>query len=376
MDSTPLKFFLIAGEPSGDLHGGRLIKAIQRLEPNSSFMGHGGKFMQNAGMQLLEHSDDLTMMGFTEVVKHLPRMMHILRKTSNTIERTKPNRVILIDYPGFNLRLAKKIKKLNIPITYFILPQVWAWKEKRVKTMKSVLNQALSIFPFEHDWFKSKGLKIDYVGHPFADKEHFDESSKEFYQRHNLTIEHPLLVLLPGSRQQEIDRHWTIFLDTAKTLKQIHPNLQIMVGKSPHVNLSPLPNHFKIEKNSRKAIIAGTAALVSSGTATLECAVEDTPLVVCYKLSCISWFIAKNLTKIPFASIVNLIANKKIVPEYLQHNMTKDNLVKALLPLIDQNNEERKRMLTRFDTVRLTLGKPGVYNRAAEAILSKMMLDS
>lgn len=374
MDSTPLKFFMIAGEPSGDMHGGKLIQAIQRMEPNSSFMGHGGKFMQDAGMQVLEHSHDLAMMGFAEIVKHLPRMMKVLRQTRNTIKRTNPDRVILIDYPGFNLRLAQQIKSFNIPITYFILPQVWAWKEKRVETMKSVLNQALCIFPFEEDWFKSKGLPVNYIGHPFAEQEHLDESSKEFYQRHHLTIEHPLLVLLPGSRQQEIDRHWNIFLDTANALKQINPNLQIMVGKAPKVNLSPLPTDFKIEENARKAIISATAALVSSGTATLECAVENTPMVVCYKLSSISWFIANNLANVPFASMVNLIADKNIVPEYLQHNMTKDNLVQAILPLIDYTNTERKRMLMGFDRVRRALGEPGVYHRAAQAILAKMKL--
>jgi len=375
MNSEPLKFFLVAGEPSGDLHGGKLIRAMQNIHPNSTFMGHGGNAMKDAGMQILEHTDDLSIMGFVEVIKHLPRMMKIMGKTIDTITRTKPDRVILIDYPGFNLRLGKNIQHLGIPITYFILPQVWAWKEKRVETMKAVLDQALSIFPFEQDWFETRGLPANYVGHPFAEQEHVDETSKDFYQRHDLTIEHPVLVLLPGSRQQEVDRHWPIFLKTVERLKQDNPNLQIMVGKAVNVSFTPIPNTFKIEDNARKAMVAGTAALVSSGTATLECAVEDTPMVVCYKLSGVSWWMANTMASVKYASMVNLIADEIIVPEFLQQDMTASNLVAAVLPLLDHKNNLRKKMLTGFEKVRRTLGMPGVYDRAAESILSKTKVE-
>ena len=375
MNSEPLKFFLIAGEPSGDLHGGKLIHAIKNIYPNTSFMGHGGNAMEKAGMQLLEHTDSLAMMGFVEIIKHLPRMMKIMGKTIDTISRTKPDRIILIDYPGFHLRLAKRSRHLKIPITYFILPQVWAWKENRVKTMKAVLDQTLSIFPFEQDWFFSRGLQTSYVGHPFAEQEHLDESSKEFYLRHNITIEHPLLVLLPGSRQQEVDRHWPILLQTVKMLKEINSLIQVMVGKAPNISLSHIPNDFKIEENARKAIVAGTVAIVSSGTATLECAVEDTPIVVCYKLSSISWWMANNMTSVKYASMVNLIADENIVPEFLQYNMTEENLVKSVLPLLNSKSIERKKMLSGFDKVRRTLGMPGVYDRAAKAIISKTKVE-
>ena len=375
MNSEPLKFFLVAGEPSGDLHGGKLIRAMQNIHPNSTFMGHGGNAMKDAGMQILEHTDDLSIMGFVEVIKHLPRMMKIMGKTIDTITRTKPDRVILIDYPGFNLRLGKNIQHLGIPITYFILPQVWAWKEKRIETMKAVLDQALSIFPFEQDWFETRGLPTNYVGHPFAEQEHVDETSKDFYQRHDLTIEHPVLVLLPGSRQQEVDRHWPIFLKTVERLKQDNPNLQVMVGKAANVSFTPIPNTFKIEDNARKAMVAGTAALVSSGTATLECAVEDTPMIVCYKLSGVSWWMANTMASVKYASMVNLIADEIIVPEFLQQDMTASNLVAAVLPLLDHKNNLRKKMLTGFEKVRRTLGMPGVYDRAAESILSKTKVE-
>ena len=202
--------------------------------------------------------------------------------------------------------------------------------------------------------------------------EDLDEASKEFYQRHNLSIEYPVLVLLPGSRQQEIDRHWPVFLNAVESIKKIIPDLQVMVGKASNVTINSIPDYFRIETNARKAMIAGTAALVSSGTATLECAVEDTPMIVCYKLSSISWIMAKYLTHIKYASMVNLIANKKIVPELLQDDMTSTNIVEAVLPLLDSKNIKRKKMLAGFDIVRKNLGLPGVYNRAATAILSQI----
>ena len=371
MNKQPIKLFLIAGETSGDLHGSALIKAIKIYHPNSSFMGHGGDLMKAEGMQILEHTNSLAIMGFFEVLKHLPKMMNIMNKTIKTIERVKPDRIILIDYPGFNLRLAKRINHLNIPITYFILPQAWAWKENRVKTMKSMIDQSLSILPFEQDWFKKRGLETNYVGNPFCEEYHVDETSKEFYIRHNLTIENPILLLMPGSRQQEINKHWPIFLKTAKQLKTKIPDLQIIIAKAPNVEISPLPNYIKIETDSRKAMIVSTAALVASGTATLECAVENIPMVVCYKLSRLSWALAKYIITSPYVSLVNIIANKTIVPELIQKKMDVYNLCDALTPLLNQKSNERNKMLSDLEKVKGLLGKPGAYKRAGNAIIDK-----
>jgi len=371
VNQSPIKLFFIAGEPSGDLHGGALIKAIKHYHPNSSFMGHGGDSMKKAGMQILEHSDTLSIMGFFEVLKHLPRMIKIMDKTINAIKRVKPDRIILIDYPGFNLRLAKRIKHLNIPITYFILPQAWAWKENRVQIMQSLIDQSLSILPFEQNWFEQRGLTTNYVGHPFSEEYHVNETSKDFYQRHNLSYDDPILLLLPGSRQQEINQHWPIFIKTIDKLKTKFSNLQIIVGQAPNVQICPLPDNIKVEHDSRKAMIVATAALVSSGTATLECAVENTPLVVCYKLSGLSWALAKQQIKVNYVSLVNIIANKNIVPEILQKKMTVHNLCNAISPLLNEKSNERKIMLSRFEEVRKSLGVPGVYKRAAEAIINK-----
>ena len=371
MKNNPLKFFLIAGEPSGDIHGANLIAEIRKIEPNSSFMGHGGDKMKDAGMKLIHHINVLSVMGFLEVLKYLPRFLKIMGETIKAIERSQPDRVVLIDYPGFNLRLAKNISFLNIPISYFILPQSWAWKEKRVEILKKYIDQSISIFSFEQGWYKNKGLDTDYVGHPFADINHLDESSEEYYKRHDLNISKPILVLLPGSRQQEINRHWSIILDATYKLLSINEDIQVIIGKSKNVLLEPIPDNFKIEENSKKAIISATAAITCSGTATLECAVEDTPMVVCYKLSTISWYIAKILSKVKYSSIVNLILNKEVVPELLQNKMNSKNIVDKIMPLLDSKSFKRKKMLSNFSEIRKTLGIPGFYERAAFLIISK-----
>ena len=374
MSNRTLKFFLIAGEPSGDMHGAQLIKEIQKAEPNSSFMGHGGDNMKKTGMNIIQHVNKLSIMGFYEVFKNLPWFLKIMGETIKIIEQTKPDRIILIDYPGFNLRLAKNINYLKIPISYFILPQAWAWKEKRIELMKKVIDQSISIFSFEQHWYSSRGLPTEYVGHPFAEVNHLNESSKEYYKRHKLNISKPILVLLPGSRQQEVNRNWKIILKATNELLIKYNDLQVILGKSQNTYVKPIPENFKIEKNSKKAIISATAAIVCSGTATLECAVENTPMVVCYKLSPISWYFAKKMTKIKYSSIVNLIFNKKIVAELLQNNMTAKNIITEIEPLLNLKSSKRKKMLDNFNNIRKNLGVPGVYERAAFSIISKTKL--
>ena len=365
------KYFIVAGEPSGDLHGSKLIKAIKGLNPNSSFMGHGGDNMRNEGMHIIEHVDSLAIMGFAEVLRHLPRMNKIMRNTVGAIERSKPDRVILIDYPGFNLRLAKRLSPLKIPITYFILPQAWAWKRNRVEVLKRFIDQSISIFPFENDWYKKRGLEVEYFGHPFVDIEHFNETTKSFYKRHSLNINNPILTLLPGSRQQEVDRHWPIYLEAVDILKKRHEGLQILVGKHSSINLKDCPDDFKIETEARKAMIVGTAGIVSSGTATLECAVEDLPIVVCYKLFPLSWVLINILIKVKYSSIVNLIMDEEIVKELLQKNMNPSSIATQLDTLLNIKSKDREVIVSKYAVLKESLGKPGVYGRVAQAILRR-----
>ena len=365
----PLKFFFIAGEPSGDLHGAKLIKAIKSLQPLSSFMGHGGYLMEKEGMKIVEHCNNLSVMGFKEVIVHLPRIWAIMNNTIALVKRVKPDRIILIDYPGFNLRFAKNISKFGIPISYFILPQAWAWKSKRVEIIKKYFDQSFSIFPFEQKWYRSKGVDTKYYGHPFIEIDHLNENRAQFFKRHKLNQKEKLLALLPGSRQQEINNHWGIYIETVALLKRTYPNLQVIIAKSDNVTFPKADKSFKIEKNAKKAIIASDIAIVASGTATLECAIEGTPLVVCYKVSSLTWFLAKLMVKVEHSSIVNLIAEKKIVPEFLQSEMQPNIIKNKLIELIDEKSKTRNKMMEDFLAIKNKLGTPGVYAKIANEIL-------
>ncbi len=204
--------FIVAGEPSGDTHAAKLVLALKTISPKTKFFGNGGDKMAESGVEIIHHINDMSVMGFIEVIKQYPKLLKILQNTISSIKMIKPDKIILVDYPGFNLRLAKKIKKLKlgIPITYFILPQLWAWKENRIKLMKKTIDQSISIFPFETDWYKAKGLDTFYAGHPFIDKEYSNDKEK-FFEKHRFKKDRPILILLPGSRQQEIDYHWACF---------------------------------------------------------------------------------------------------------------------------------------------------------------------
>ena len=363
--------FIVAGEPSGDIHAAKLVSALKVISPKTKFFGNGGDNMAESGVEIIHHINDLSVMGFIEVIKHLPRLLNIMDKTLSSIKNINPDKVILIDYPGFNLRLAKKIKKLNmdIHVTYFILPQLWAWKENRIKIMKKTIDQSISIFPFEAEWFKSKGLNTFYTGHPFIEKKHNSNNKTKFFDKHNFNKNQPILILLPGSRQQEIDYHWPIFLKTTSKLNKKFPELQTVVIKSDNINLTPVPNYIKIESSTFPAIQYGTVAISSSGTATLECALANLPIVVCYKMSYINWILFNLFGKVKYISIVNLIADKKIIPELIQHEMTEKNIIKKISHYLDAKSNKRQKTLEHFNSLRKTLGKPGVFDRIANFVV-------
>jgi len=363
--------FIIAGEESGDIHGSQLVLEMLKLYPKIKFIGHGGDRMKTSGVKIVEHISNLSLVGFTEVVKHLPYIRRVMKNTIRLIKNIQPSRIILIDYPGFNLSLAKKIHNLNIPVTYFILPQVWAWKENRAFKIKKFTDQALSIIPFEKDWYNARGIDIDFIGHPFVDIDQPDIDKDEFFSKHSLSPNNPLLTLLPGSRQQELDRHWPIFNNVINKLHNIFPNIQFIVGKSPDVILPTCPKFVHIEKdNPRLTMNFSDAGLIASGTATLEAAVLGLPSVVCYKTSNITYWIGKQLTKVKYLSLINLIAKRKIVPEFIQHKMTPDALVKAIIPLLS-DTPERKKMIDGYKQITKELGTPSVYTRAAKLIAEK-----
>ena len=333
---------MIAGEQSADNHGSAIINEIKKMNENIKFIGIGGKKMIASGLHSIENINRLSVMGFVEVLKHLFFFKKLTKKVLHVINQHKPDQIILIDYPGFNLHLAKKIKKIhNIPITYYIGPQIWAWKENRLEIIKKNIDQMLVIFPFEKDWYEQRGFSVKFVGHPIFD-EWYPTSRAELCQLLHLKEEKPIITLYPGSRIQEINRHLPLFIDVAKKVKKYNNKIQFIMGLAKNINLNEfnMPDWIKIEeKNPQKALECGDLALTASGTSTIEAAVFGTPMIIVYKMSFLSWLLSKVLVKVDFAGMVNIIANKEIMPEYLQNNANVNSITKNIINIMDNKNE-------------------------------------
>ena len=349
------KIFIISGEDSGDLHGAKLMASIKQVNPNTEFFGIGGNRMQKEGLRLTEHIKNLNIIGIFEVVKHYSRIKKIFNNTISEIKKINPDKIVLIDYPGFNLRLAKKLSTLNIDITYFILPQVWAWKESRAKTLQQYCNKLISIIPFEQKWFSQKNIPVHYAGHPLSELSDLTFDRGSFCQRHGIPEENKIIILMPGSRSVEIKRHWKIFEKAVQNLRKQHQNFSFVLLEGDNVNISSSVNIVKIKENQYEAIGIADAAIVCSGTATLETAMLRCPMIVCYKLSWPTWILAQMLSKVKYLSLVNLIAEDKVVDEYLQNKMTAKNLASGVNNLFKNENrdtviEKYKRLIEKLKT--------------------------
>lgn len=327
-----MKYYIIAGEASGDLHGSNLIKEIKKLDTEASIRCWGGNLMQQAGGTLAKHYRDLAFMGFVEVLKNLRIILRNLRFCKKDIEIFKPDILVLIDYPGFNLRITAWAKEKGIKTVFYISPQVWAWKENRVKKMKQTIDKMIVILPFEKDYYQRKwNWEVEYVGHPLA---HVIEN---WPKPTAVLSEKPIIALLPGSRKQEIYKKLPLMLEVSKYL----PDYQFIVAKAPgledifyHSMVQSYPNVQSISGETYTLLQQSRAALVTSGTATLETALFNVPEVVCYKGSSISYAIAKQLIKIKFISLVNLIMDKEVVKELIQNDLTVYNLITELKKLL------------------------------------------
>lgn len=361
------KIFIIAGEDSGDLHGAKLMKEIKEVRPGTTFFGIGGNRMKSEGIQLTEHINQLNVIGFLEVLKNYKKIKKIFDKTLLDIKKLNPDKIILIDYPGFNLRLAKKLSKLNFHITYFILPQVWAWKESRLKTLKNNCDRLIGIIPFEKPWYKERDVKIHYAGHPLSElnKNYYEKNS--FYKKHNIPKDNKLIALLPGSRKSEIQKHWPIFKKTIASLQAQNNRLTFLLIEGQNVEINCDKEIIKIKDNQYEAISCSDVAIVCSGTATLEVAMLKCPMLVCYKTSSITWLLVQLLSKVKYVSLVNLIAEEKIVDEFLQKNMNAKNLSSGVLSLLDP--AVSKKMKEKYNMlINILDNNKNVYKEAAKYI--------
>jgi lipid-A-disaccharide synthase len=365
--SPSRRFFIVAGEVSGDQHGATLMAAMHRMDPSIRFAGIGGASMKEMGMDCLYHSEDMALVGFSEVLKHVPFLIKALRRTIRFIQTWDPERVILIDYPGFNLRLARHIHQQGIPVTYYISPQLWAWREGRIHIIRKYVDQLLVIFPFEVDWYRSKGVTARFVGHPLLEEAAPSLSREEYLSSQGLNPDQPILTLFPGSRPQELDRHLQIFCEAAHLLRRELPHLQVMLGLARGLTQEmislELRRHMVIEgTHPRLALRFSDAAIVASGSATLEGAVWGVPMAVVYRVSPLSWWLGRRLVRLSHAAMVNILSGEEVVPEFLQERAQASLIVEAILPYF-LDKERREALLAKLDGIRRSLMSPATEGK-------------
>ncbi len=361
-----MKYYIISGEASGDLHGSNLIKELYLQDANTNIRCWGGDLMEATGATLVKHYRELAFMGFAEVIKNLPTIYHNIKFCKEDITAFNPDVLVLIDYPGFNLRIAEWAKQNGFKVVYYISPQVWAWKENRVKKMKQCIDKMLVILPFEKDYYKNKwNWDVEYVGHPLVEAV---EKSRESGVGSRELNEQKIIALLPGSRKQEIAKKLPIMLEVSKSF----PDYNFVVAKSPGLDdsfyetfLESYKNVSSVKNKTYELLMQSSAALVTSGTATLETALFGVPEVVCYKASTISYEIGKRLVNVKFISLVNLIMDKLVVKELIQKDLNTKNLVAALNEIL--NNKEKQIQLQKDYTDLKSLLSQGGHASAKAA---------
>lgn len=363
-----MKYYLVAGEASGDLHGANLMKALKQEDAAADFRYFGGDKMQAEGGELVKHYADMAFMGFTEVIMNLRTIFKNLKACKTDLLAYQPDVLILIDFPGFNLKIAEFAKSKGIKVCYYISPKVWAWNQKRVLKIKRIVNHMFCILPFEVAFYKEWGMKVDYVGNPLLDEISQFLPNKTFKAEHQLS-EKPIIALLPGSRKQEIERLLPVMLSVVADFKEC----QFVIAAAPTFNAAYYQQFIgfkdvKLVFNQTYDLLTNAeAAIVASGTATLETALFKVPQVVVYKGGTISIAIARLLVKIRFISLVNLIVDRKIVTELIQEDCTREK-VAAELNLITKG-EGRQQMLSDYEDLHQLMGKSGASEKTAKLII-------
>lgn len=362
------RILISAGEPSGDLHGAGVARALRRRWPDARLYGFGGSLMRGAGVELLAHVDDLAVMGFAEVARHLPFFLRLLRDVRRRLTDEPPDLVIPIDYPGFNLRLARMAKERGIPVLYYIAPQVWAWHSSRVRELARNTDRLAVILPFEAQLFEQAGARTAFVGHPLLDLRSEPPGRAQFCSQLGLDAARPILALFPGSRAQEVRRHLALFEAAAERIRERRPDVQSVVAVGSAVPAELYASARSARTHDNVALLQhASAALVKSGTTTLQAAVAGTPLVIAYRMHPLSYVIARRVVEVDHVGLVNLVAGERLAPEYIQDEATPEALAAAVLPLL-ADGPERTRMLAGLARVRASLQPPPGQGDAADQI--------
>ena len=365
------EILFVAGEVSGDLHGAGVARDLVARGAPYKLVGVGGDQMRAAGVELIEHVGELAVMGFVEVLGALPRHWSLLNALKARFRSGNVAAVVVIDYADFNMFVASAAKAAGVPVLFYITPQVWAWREGRMDTLARTVTKAAVIFPFEETMLRKRGVDATFVGHPLMDK--LASLPDRATARKTLAIDPSarVLALFPGSRSQEVESLLDDFVATARELQRRDPKLHVIVSAAPHVTIDPKRCPFPTVRSASFTIFrAADAALCKSGTSTLEAAVAGCPLVMAYRTNPLNYALAKMFVSIPNIALVNIVAEKRVAPEFIQDQVKPRAMADALEPLLDSTSAQRRTMVDGLDAVRASLGKPGAAGRVAEMVLS------
>jgi lipid-A-disaccharide synthase len=364
------EILIVAGETSGDIHAALVARELTAGNAQFDLVGIGGDAMQAAGVRLLEHARRLAALGLVEVIRHIPRHYALLRDLRRRLSAGKVALLVLVDYPGFNMRLAEAAAAAGVPVLYYITPQIWAWGSSRGARLARTITKAAVILPFEEPLLRSHGVDATFVGHPLLDAAVGMPNKADARAALGLSPTDRVLALFPGSRPQEIDRHLDDFVRTARQLERDVPALRVVVSAAPTVRIDRARCPYPLVRSASFTVLrAADAALCKSGTTTLEAAVADCPLVIAYRTNPLTYAAARRVLKIRHIGLVNVVAGREIAPEFVQGNLEPQRVATALRPLLDPDSPHRVRMLADLAEVRAALGAPGASRRVADLVV-------
>jgi lipid-A-disaccharide synthase len=370
-----MRILLSCGETSGDLYAGELVRELHLRQPAIEVFGLGGDRLAAQGANLLAHVKDLAVVGLLEVVSHLRSLRRVFDRVLSEVDRQRPDVAVLVDYPDFNLRLARHLRRRGVRVVYYVSPQVWAWRRGRLGTIRKTVDHMLVIFPFEEALYREAGVPVTFVGHPLVDLVHPPADQRGFLKGLGLDAERPVLALLPGSRPKEIAHNLPPLAGAIEKLAGERPELQFLLALAPALSsrtvagaLGSLP--VRIVANQALGVLASaTVSVVASGTATVEAALLGAPMVVVYRLAPLTYLLGRRLVKVPHFAMANLIAGERVVPEVIQRELTPERVAAEVRALLD-SSARRERMREGLAEVRRRLGEPGASARAAATVLA------